>query len=137
MWEAKNDDGFEYYLKSKKVMALYPNRTPNFLGDTNLEIEFRNLIMLESRMLHLQFARTAHLNSYGQAKEDTSLSDQWKPTDDDMRQAFEYFSQLVNDFDVAFNHGGEGEKFGVTHLLNGDKVSEMEGFITGKSSRVE
>lgn len=42
----------------------------------------------------------------------------------------------MNDLDVAFNHSGEGETFGVTHLLNGDKVSEMEDFVTGKSSRM-
>ena len=135
--EANNDEGFEYYLKAEKVMNLYPNRTPILLGDAKLEIEFSNLNMLSSHMLHGQFVRTAHLNSYGQAKEDTSLSDQWKPTDDEMRQAFEYMKQLVNDLDVAFNHGGEGETFGVTHVLNGDKVSKMEDFITGKSSRRE
>ena len=55
MWEANNDEGFEYYLKSKKVMALYPNRTPNFLGDTKLEIEFSNLTMLESRISIFNF----------------------------------------------------------------------------------
>jgi len=127
--EANNDEGFEYYLKSQKVMAFYPNRTPIFLGDTNLEIEFYNLIALEGRISLLQFTRTAHLDSYGRAKEDTSLYDQWKPSDDNMRQAFEYFSQLVNDLDVAFNHGGEGETFGMTHLLNGAKFSEIEGFL--------
>ena len=133
--EANNDEGFEYYLKSQKGMALYPNRYP--LGDSEFGIEFSNLNMLESRISNLQFTRTSHLNSYGQAMEDTSLYDQWKPSDDDMQQAFEYFSQLVNDLDVAFNHGGEGETFGVTHILNGDKVSEMEDFMTGKSSRME
>ncbi|MEK4406669.1 hypothetical protein MKZ26_20095 [Sporosarcina sp. FSL K6-6792] len=40
--------------------------------------------------------------------------------------------QIVNDIDVAVNHNGEGETFGVTHLLNGDKVSEMERFIEGR-----
>lgn len=127
--EANNDEGFEYYLKSQKVMALYPNRTPIFLGDAKLEIEFSNLTMLESRISILQFSRTSHLDSYGRAMEDTSLYDQWKPSDDDIRRAFEYFSQLVNDLDVAFNHGGEGETFGATHLLNGAKVSEIEAFL--------
>ncbi|MBO0587615.1 MULTISPECIES: hypothetical protein [unclassified Sporosarcina] len=127
--EANNDEGFEYYLKAQKVMDSYPNQTPTFLGDAKLEIEFSNLNMLEGRISLLQFSRTSHLDSYGLAKEDTSLYDQWKPSDDDMRQAFEYFSQLVNDLDVAFNHGGEGETFGVTHLLNGAKVSEIEPFL--------
>ncbi|WP_186673012.1 hypothetical protein [Sporosarcina sp. BP05] len=130
--EANNDEGFEYYLKAQKVMDSYPNRTPIFLGDTNLEKEFHNLIGLEGRISLLQFSRTSHLDSYGRAKEDTSLYDQWKPSDDNMRQAFEYFSQLVNDLDVAFNHSGVGETFGMTHLLNGAKVTEIEPFLNAK-----
>ncbi len=131
---ANNDEGFKYYLKAQKVMDLYPNTED--LSGTEFGIEFDNLSMLSSWILHEQFVRTAHLDSYGQAKENTSLSDKWKPVDDNMRQSFEYWKQLANDLDVALNHGGEGETFGVTHLLNGDKTSEMEDFITGESSRI-
>ncbi|MGY3190535.1 hypothetical protein [Lysinibacillus sp. TE18511] len=46
-----------------------------------------------------------------------------------MLQAFEYMNQIVNDIDVAINHNGEGEMYGVTHLLNGGKVSEVEKFV--------
>ncbi|PIC66196.1 hypothetical protein CSV71_05540 [Sporosarcina sp. P21c] len=133
--EANNDEGFEYYLKAQKVMELYPNT--EVLSGTEFGIEYENLFLLSSYIGHVQFVRTAHLDSYGQAKEDTSLSDQWKPTEDDMRQAFEYMRQLVNDLNIAFNHGGKGETFGVTHLLKGDKVSELEAFVTGESSRME
>ncbi len=128
--EANNDEGFEYYLKAQEVIWAFP--IPLIVEDKEIEKEHSNLFLLSSYIEHNQFVRTAHLDPNGQAKEDTSLSDQWKPTDDDMRQAFEYMKQIVYDLDVALNHGGEGETFGVTHLLSGDKVSEMEAFITGE-----
>lgn len=37
--------------------------------------------------------------------------------------------QIVNDIDVAVNHNGEGELYGVTHLLNGEKVFEVEDLL--------
>lgn len=131
--EAENDEGFEYYKKAQEVIWAFP--THLIVGDKEIEKEHSNLFLLSSYIGHKQFVRTAHLDPDGQAKEDMSLSDQWKPTDGDMRQAFEYMKQLVNDLDVAFNHGGEGETFGVTHLLNGEKVSEMEAFVTGNQVR--
>ncbi|MDF2066520.1 hypothetical protein [Bacillus sp. Cr_A10] len=39
--------------------------------------------------------------------------------------------QIVNDIDVAVNHNGEGEMYGVTYLLNGEKVSEVEKLSKG------
>ncbi|MEK5068658.1 hypothetical protein [Sporosarcina sp. FSL K6-1508] len=132
--EANNDEGFEYYLKAQEVIWAFP--THLIVEDKEIEKEHSNLFLLSSYIGHNQFVRTAHLDPNGQAKEDTSLSDQWKPTDDDMRQAFEYMKQIVYDIDVEVNHGGEGETFGVTHLLNGDKTSKMEDFVTGKSSRI-
>ncbi|MFJ7934549.1 hypothetical protein [Sporosarcina sp. NPDC096371] len=129
--EANNDEGFEYYLKAQKVMDLYPNLED--VSGTEFGIEYSNFTMLAARIGHYQFERTAHLDSYGRAKEDTSLSDKWKPMHENMIQSFEYLKQMVNDLDVAINHGGEGETFGVTHLLNGGKVSEMEAFISGKT----
>ncbi len=128
--EAKNDEGFEYYLKAQQVIWTFP--THLIVEDKEIEKEHSNLFLLSSYIGHNQFVRTAHLDPNGQAKEDTTLSDQWKPTDENMRQAFEYMKQIVNDIDVEVNHGGEGETFGVTHLMNGDKVSEIEWFVGGK-----
>ncbi|MCM3636108.1 hypothetical protein M3152_00140 [Sporosarcina luteola] len=133
--EANYDEGFEYYLKAQQVKDLYPNTED--LSGTEFGIEYDNLTMFANWILHEQFVRTAHLDSYGRAKEDTSLSDKWKPVHHNMRQSFEYLKQLANDLDVALNHDGQGETFGVTHLLKGDKVSEMEAFGTGKSSRMD
>ncbi|MFJ7932932.1 hypothetical protein [Sporosarcina sp. NPDC096371] len=127
--EANHDEGFEYYLKAQQVIWTFP--THLIVEDKEIEKEHSNLFLLSSYIGHNQFVRTAHLDPNGQAKEDTTFSDQWKPTDDDTRQAFEYMKQIVNDIDIEVNHGGEGETFGVTHLLNGDKVSEVERFING------
>ncbi|WP_274310243.1 hypothetical protein [Solibacillus daqui] len=82
---------------------------------------------------HKQFARTVHLCPNGEAKESTELVDQWAPTEEYTRQAFEYVKQIVNDIDIAVNHNEDGKIYGVTCLLNGEKVSEVKDFvISGK-----
>ena len=128
--EANSDEGFEYYLKSQKAIVEFP--MPYVEEGNAFEKDLETLFGLSSYIGHIQFVRTAHLDPNGQAKETTELSDQWKPTDEDMRQAFEYMKQIINDLDVAANHNGEGETFGVTHILNGDKVSDIEKFSGGE-----
>jgi len=128
--EANFDEGFEYYLKSQRAIIEYP--TPYVDTGNAFEKDLETLFVLSSYLMHNQFVRTAHLDPYGQAKEATELSDQWKPTDDGMRQAFVYMKQMINDLDVAINHKGKGETFGVSHLLNGEKFSEVEAFLDGE-----
>ncbi|MEK5216004.1 MULTISPECIES: hypothetical protein [Psychrobacillus] len=127
--EAKNDEGFEYYLKAQEVYGEFPYQLIE--ASNELEKEHSNLFLLTSYILHKQFTRTVHLGPNGEAKESTELVDQWAPTDEYTRQAFEYMKQIVNDIDVAVNHNGEGEMYGVTYLMNGEKVSEVEEFING------
>ncbi|WP_427071710.1 hypothetical protein [Lysinibacillus fusiformis] len=50
--------------------------------------------------------------------ESTDLVNQWAPTDENTRIAFEYMKQIINDLDVAINHNGKGELYGVTHVLS-------------------
>ncbi|MGN7476446.1 hypothetical protein ACTHOQ_01220 [Solibacillus silvestris] len=127
--EANNDEGFEYYLKAQEVIREFPEQL--MLESDKIEKEHSNLFLLSSYISHNQFVRTAHLGPNGEAKESTELADQWNPTDKNMRQAFEYIKQIVNDIDAAVNHNGEGEIYGMSHLLNGDKISEVTQFING------
>ncbi|MGA3603214.1 hypothetical protein [Lysinibacillus agricola] len=127
--EANNDEGFEYYLKAGKVIGEFPYEL--IKASNEMEKDHSNLFLLTSYIEHKQFARTVHLGPNGEAKESTELVDQWAPTDEDTRQAFEYIKQIMNDIDVVVNHNGEGEMYGVTYLLNGEKVSEVEKFING------
>ncbi len=93
--ETNNDEGFEYYLKAQKVMERFPFQ----LMDEGSEAEkiHSKVFLLSSQIIHSQFVRTAHLGNEGQAKEATELSDQWKPTNEDMREAFKELKQVVND----------------------------------------
>ena len=128
MKKANNDEGFEYYLKSQVVN----NESPYHLikGSKELEKDYINLFLLTSYISNKQAARTVHLDPNGDAIESTDLVDQWAPTDENTRIAFEYMKQIINDLDVAINHNGKGELYGVTHLLNGDKASEVKKFVT-------
>ena len=126
--KANNDEGFEYYLKSLVVDRKSP--IDLIKGNKELEEDYINLFLLTSYISNKQAARTVHLDPNGEAIESTDLVNQWAPTDENTHKAFEYVKQIMNDLDVAINHNGKGEIFGVTHLLNGDKASEVKKFVT-------
>lgn len=126
--DANNDEGFEYYLKAQEVIREFPNQ---LIEIDAIDKDHSNLFLLSSYISHLQFLRTAHLGPNGEAKESTELADQWEPTNEKMYQAFEYMKQIVNDIDIAVNHNGEGEIYGVTYLLNSENVSQIENFVNG------
>ena len=126
--DANNDEGFEYYLKAQEVIREFPNQ---LIEIDAIDKDHSNLFLLSSYISHLQFLRTAHLGPNGEAKESTELADQWEPTNEKMYQAFEYMKQIVNDIDIAINHNGEGEIYGVTYLLNSENVSQIENFVNG------
>ncbi|WP_404458798.1 hypothetical protein [Oceanobacillus kapialis] len=122
--QSGNDEGFTYYLKIEEIANLRDEMEVWAEGKAMGE-DMSNLFMLNSLINHLQFSRTAHLGNNGEAIEAVELVEQWKPTDVEMRKAYEYTVQLFHDLDIAVNHDGKGEVYGVTHTLNGDKVSEM------------
>ncbi|AMO85502.1 hypothetical protein B857_03748 [Solibacillus isronensis B3W22] len=126
--KANNDEGFEYYLKS---LVVDRKSTIDLIkGNKELEEDYINLFLLTSYISNKQAARTVHLDPNGEAIESTDLVNQWAPTDENTHKAFEYVKQIMNDLDVAINHNGKGEIYGVTHLLNGDKASEVKKFVT-------
>lgn len=123
--QSGNDEGFTYYLKSEAISELKLEMRPWVEGKTIGE-DMKNLVMLQSILGHLQFVRTSHLGYSGEAIEAVELVEQWEQTPDEMREANKYMKQLLHDLDIAVNHDGEGETYGVTHTLDGDKVLEME-----------
>ncbi|WP_342576142.1 hypothetical protein MHH37_09945 [Solibacillus sp. FSL K6-1781] len=126
--KAGNDEGFEYYLKSQVVNDESPVHLIRAYEE--LKEDYINLFLLTSYISNKQFARTVHLGPNGEAVESTDLVNQWAPTDENTHKAFEYMKQIMNDLDVAINHKGKGDVYGVTHLLNGDKASEVKKFVT-------
>lgn len=126
--KANNDEGFEYYLKSLVVDRESP--IDLIKGNKKLEKDYTTLFLLTSYISNKQAARTVHLVPNGEAIESIDLVNEWAPTDENTRIAFEYMKQIINDLDVAINHKGKGEVYGVTHLLNGDKASEVKKFVT-------
>ncbi|QKY70064.1 hypothetical protein [Lentibacillus sp. CBA3610] len=124
------DEGFNYYLKAQEFTEAKDN-TNFHMGKLNKTIQkdFVNIGHMKTLINHMQFARTSHLGHQGQAKEDVERSDQWKEAPEEMRQAYEYIKQIIHDLDVALNHDGEGETYGVTYTLNGDKASKVESFF--------
>lgn len=125
-----NDEGFTYYLKSEAIFDLRDEMEAWAEGKAMGE-DISNLFMLNAMMGHLQFVRTSHLGGEGQAIEAVELVEQWEQTPDDMRKAHKYMKQMLHDLDIAVNHEGKGNTYGVTHTLNGDKVSEMTSVWNG------
>lgn len=128
MPDSNYDDGYDYYLKSQ---ALYMTLGSYIrVEGEDLEKDFENLRVLAGIIDHEQFVRTAHIDPNGEAKEKIEYAKQWKPTSKRMKLCFEYMKQLLNDIAVAINKGNKGETYGVSHQLDGDKVQEMESFMS-------
>ena len=126
--EVGHDDvGFVYYKKAK---SLYENMH-QYIHHKNesFDEDFANLRLLAAGIDHNQFVRTAHIENTGMEKENLEHIKDWKPVPISTEKAFEYMKELLNDIDVAINKNGEGKTFGVTHLLNGGRVKEVESFI--------
>lgn len=128
MTEAGFDEGYDYYLKAEALSRTLGSYIR--VEGVDLEKDLENLRVLAGLIAHEQFVRTAHIDPNGEAKEKTEYAKQWKPTNNRMKLSFEYMKQLLNDLDVAINKDGKGHTYGVTHQLDGDKVEEMESFIS-------
>ncbi|WP_374067380.1 hypothetical protein [Paraliobacillus sp. JSM ZJ581] len=141
---ANNDEGFECYLKANEIKELrnkYKIWIPETVKEeipkeyleeeTAFEKDLNNVFMLQSLINHLQFSRTSHLGTEGQAIESVELADQWREVQPQMKQANEYMKKLFHDLDVAFNHNGEGETYGVTYTMGGENIKEMIRFWEG------
>ncbi|WP_428909510.1 hypothetical protein [Niallia sp. Krafla_26] len=126
--QAGFDEGFNMYLNARDFAQEKLANIPE--GHYN-DKDIQNLFMLYALIEHIQFSRTAHLGENGEAIEAAELADQWEPTPDKMRQAYDYMLQILNDLDVAVNRDGKGETFGVTHQLNGEHVGTLELFWSG------
>lgn len=137
--QSGNDEGFEIYLKSRAIQeSLYnheiflskkvldeimeekPRIYPTFDSDLG------NLQLMQTAIGHFQFVRTAHLGSEGQAIEAVEFAEQWEEPPKEMLIAFDYMRQLLHDLDVAFNHNGKGEAFGVSYTLGGENIKDLE-----------
>ena len=125
--EANNDEGFEQYLKIKKVVDSFPSEAVEV--DSPLSKDFSNILTLNTAMGLYQYSRTSHIDQNGGAKEDVKQFKQWKSIEEEASQVFEYVKQIINDIDVKYNHQGKGQVFGVTYVLDGNKVDEMEKFF--------
>jgi hypothetical protein len=42
-----------------------------------------------------------------------------------------YMKRIVHDLDIALNHSGQGETFGVTYLMDGENLEELKSFMNG------
>ncbi|MEK5071717.1 hypothetical protein [Sporosarcina sp. FSL K6-1508] len=125
--EAGNDVGLVYYIKTQEAIeSMSQNIHPEEVGDE----DFSNLRLLAARISHNQFVRTAHIEDTGKEKTNLDYVKDWKPVPESTEMSFEYMKRLLNDLDVAINKNGEGETFGVSHLMDGDKVKELETFFT-------
>lgn len=123
--EVEYDEGFIYYLKAEAVHYLEP--VPHVEGEA-IKKDLENLFSLYALIGHEQFVRTSHIEPNGLAKEDTDYYHLWEPTSDHMRRAFHFMEQIVHDLDIAVNHNGQGDTYGVTYLMKGENIAELENF---------
>lgn len=123
------DEGYDIYLKAEMIRDMLGPYIR--VEGEDLEKDFQNLQTLISFIGHHQYVRTAHIDSYGNAKEKTEYLKEWKPADESIFQAFDNIKHLLHDIDVAINKDGKGKTYGVSHQLDGEKVKEFERFMYG------
>ncbi|PLR78628.1 hypothetical protein CU633_04280 [Bacillus sp. V3-13] len=123
----QEDIGFVYYTKAN---SLYKNMQ-HYIHDKNesYDEDFANLRILAAEIRHIQFERTAHIDDTGKEMANLEYAEDWKPMPAGMETAFQYMNQLLNDLDVAVNKDGKEATFGVSHIMDGNKVDELESFI--------
>jgi len=126
--EAGNDVGLVYYIKAQEAIESMSQSVHH--TEVGFDENFSNLRLLAAGINHNQFVRTAHIEDTGKEKTNLDHVNNWKPVPKSTKKSFEYMKQLLNDLDVAINKNGKGETFGVSHLMDDDKVGELESFFT-------
>jgi hypothetical protein len=123
------DEGYDIYLKAEEILDVLRKYRAEGIA---LEKDFQNIWVLTTVINHEQFVRTAHIGPNGEAMEKAEYADQWKPTSERTKKAYDYMKQLFNDLDIAFNRRGMGDAYGVSYALEGNNIKEMESFIRGE-----
>lgn len=126
--EAGNDIGLVYYIKAQEAIESMSQSVHH--TEVGFDEDFSNLRLLAAAINLNQFVRTAHIEDTGKEKTNLEHGKDWKPVPKKTEKSFESMKQLLNDLDVAINKNGEGKTFGVSHLMDGDKVGELESFFT-------
>lgn len=116
--QAGFDKGYDYYLKADGISNVLGSYIQ--VEGVDLGKDFKNL-----RLLAEIIVEETDLRSVG-----TNNQKEWKPISNRLQRSYDYLTELLNDLDVAINKDGKGKTFGVSHQLDGDKVKDMEAFIS-------
>ncbi|MFC9540120.1 hypothetical protein ACFTQ7_09590 [Lysinibacillus sp. NPDC056959] len=109
----KTTDVNQYYPKADQITTEM--KYFRVQGD-DLQKDFENLNVLQIWMGHLEYVLSTNTPERSRFN-------------DDLKQTFKYFTELLHDLDIVINHGGKGETFGLTHQLDGNKVKELESYL--------
>lgn len=85
----------------------------------DLQKDFTNLGVLGTAINHFEYV-------IGEQKREGIGTAE---TTEDLNKAITYFTELLHDLDIIINQNGEGEVFGITNQLDGQKVTELEAFL--------
>jgi hypothetical protein len=116
--QAGYDKGYDYYLKADAVSRLLGSNIR--VEGVDIGKDFENLRQLAEIIKQEQFLRADGTNS----------KKEWKPISNRLQLAYDYMTNLLNDLNIAINYGGKGETIGISHQLDGEKVKELESFIS-------
>lgn len=116
--EIENSTDVDDYLPKINQIATERSKYFKVQGE-DLEKDFDNLWMLGNKIDHLNFVISEQKNNGDVPTENY----------DQLNLAFKYYTELLHDLNIIINNDGNGETFGYTHQLDGDKVKEIESFI--------
>ena len=122
------DKEYDWYLKSLRISRQVDAFLP-FQEETKSS-DFLNIRSLAAMIGHLQYVRTAHIDDTGGETEAQTAVEEWKPAALGLNYSYMYIKRIIHDLDIALNHNGEGETYGVTYLLDGENVGELTSFMS-------
>lgn len=114
---AETSDMNEYLPKATQI-SLESSKYFRVEGE-DIEKDFINLQTLATTINHFSYVISE------QDKQSVNTNE----SQDQLNMAIEYFTELLHDLNIAINHDGKGEQFGVSRQLDGSKVEELESFL--------
>ncbi|BCB04018.1 hypothetical protein [Bacillus sp. KH172YL63] len=122
------DKEYGWYLKSERIKNQVDHILP-YMEESDAA-DFHSLQNLSGMISHSQYMRTAHIDNTGGETEAHTAVDRWKTADAALNYSYMYIKQIVHDLDIALNHNGVGDTYGVTYMLDGNHLNEVNAFLS-------
>ncbi|MEK8197707.1 hypothetical protein [Lysinibacillus sp. FSL M8-0134] len=119
----KTTDVNEYYSRANR---LTKELSYFRVQGEDLEKDFENLNVLQTFMGHLDYVISV------EEEQGIDTAEAYE----ELKVSFKYFTELLQDLNSIINDNSQGEIFGLTHQLDGNRVDELEKFLYSEAVEI-